>query len=288
MSGWPWGLTGTKAITQLGRFPKNQRAGPAPLTSNCWHFPKKLSRIKFAPTPPILLPGVPMNRFFGLVLLCSLSSVSLALAADPVSLVGHNLDGWKFKGDVKKSKWKIGIAKLNKFHPDDLNAGHLEPKEPPELVNTTPKGIDAYTVFQHGDCHLSLEFMVPKGSNSGVYLMGEYELQIFDSFGKEKVGPGDAGGIYGYSAPKENASLAPGVWQTLEIDFVAPKFEGAKKISNARFVKVFLNDKLIQEDVEVKAPTVACLTGTEKAKGPLMLQGDHGAVAFRKIRLQPK
>ena len=51
---------------------------------------------------------------------------------------------------------------------------------------------------------------------------------------------------------------------------------------------MFLNDKLIQEDVEVKAPTGGCLTGTEKAKGPLMLQGDHGAVAFRKIRLQPK
>jgi hypothetical protein len=118
--------------------------------------------------------------------------------------------------------------------------------------------------------------------------MGEYEIQILDSFGKEKVGPGDVGGIYGASAPKENASLEPGKWQTMEIDFVAPKFEKGKKVANAKVLKVYLNDKLIQENVEIQGPTPSGLTGKEHAKGPLLLQGDHGAVAFRKIRLQPK
>lgn len=227
-----------------------------------------------------------MKRFLSLALLCALCPV--LFAADTVELIGANMDGWKLKGDAKKSKWKIGLARQNKFHPDALNAEHLEKGASPELVNTNPHSVDAYSVTEHGDCHLSLEFMVPKGSNSGVYLMGEYEIQILDSFGKEKVGPGDVGGIYGNSAPKENASLEPGKWQTMEIDFVAPKFEDGKKVANAKVLKVYLNDKLIQENVEIKGPTPAGLTGKEHARGPLLLQGDHGAVAFRKIRLQPK
>jgi hypothetical protein len=148
--------------------------------------------------------------------------------------------------------------------------------------------VDIFTEAKFGDCVVTLEVMVPKGSNSGVYLMGNYELQILDSFGKDKIGPGDLGGIYGAAAPKTNAAKAPGVWQTLEIDFTAPKFADGKKTANARFNKVVLNGQVIHENVEVKGVTGGSLGQGEQPTGPLMFQGDHGAVAFRKIQISAK
>ena len=71
--------------------------------------------------------------------------------------------------------------------------------------------------------------MVPKRSNSGVYVMGEYEIQVLDSYGKERVGPGDIGGIYGAAAPKKNASKKPGEWQKFVIDFQAPQIRRRQK-----------------------------------------------------------
>ena len=130
--------------------------------------------------------------------------------------------------------------------------------------------------------------MVPKGSNSGVYVMGEYEVQILDSFGKKKVGPGDVGGLYGIAAPKVNAAKKPGEWQKFVIEYQAPRFEGRQEGSNVKFVKVTLNGEVIHENVEAKGPTGGPLTGKEAATGPLMFQGDHGPVAFRNIKFTPK
>ncbi|MBY0231411.1 MAG: DUF1080 domain-containing protein [Gemmataceae bacterium] len=159
-----------------------------------------------------------------------------------------------------------------------------------ELVNPSSKkpGVDLYTEKKFADCLLEIEVVVSKGSNSGIYLMGEYEVQVFDSWGKEKPGTGDMGGLYATAAPKVNACKKPGEWQKFVIDFRAPRFKDGKKTENAKFVKVTLNGKVIHEDVEVKGPTPACLTGKEHAEGPLMLQGDHGPVAFRNIRLTPR
>jgi hypothetical protein len=76
-------------------------------------------------------------------------------------------------------------------------------------------------------------------------------VQVLDSFGKEKVGQGDMGGIYAAAAPKLNASKAPGEWQKFVIDFQAPRFDGKKKTANALFHKVMLNDVVIHEKVEL-------------------------------------
>src|SRR5207244_3019515 len=148
--------------------------------------------------------------------------------------------------------------------------------------------VDFYTVEKWGDCTVAVEFMVPKGSNSGVYLMGEYEVQILDSYGRPKVGPGDLGGLYTTAAPKVNASKKPGEWQKFVIDFQAPKFEGDKKAANAKFIKVTLNDQLIHENVEAPKPTGGQLSNTETPTGPLMLQGDHGPVAYRNLKITPR
>jgi hypothetical protein len=160
---------------------------------------------------------------------------------------------------------------------------------------------DLLTVEEHGDAHVALEFVIPKGSNSGVYLQGRYEVQVFDSFGAPKAAyPGaECGGIYprwtaqrgeheGHS-PRVDASRPPGEWQSLEVLFRAPRFDAAgRKTRNARFERVTLNGTLIHENVEVEGPTRAARwEHDERPSGPLMLQGDHGPVAFRNVRFTP-
>lgn len=152
--------------------------------------------------------------------------------------------------------------------------------------------------WEHGDILLELEVMIPKGSNSGIYLQGRYEVQLLDSWGKSRPAFSDIGGIYRnweeekgkiYSgkAPLTNAAKAAGLWQKFKIAFKAPKFDqSGKKIANAKFVYVDLNGIRIHENVEVPLPTGGPIDKQETPMGPLMIQGDHGPVAFRNIRYQ--
>jgi hypothetical protein len=221
-------------------------------------------------------------------------AVAVAHAADPkpVELYnGKDLSGWKPHGDAKKNHWHtICAVGVNEQKPEELAFGIGDSVNGSilHMVNSPGGGVNIATEQKFGDCTLVVEFMIPKGSNSGVYLMGEYEVQILDSFGKEKPDKGDLGAIYGVTAPKVNAAKKPGEWQKFVIDFQAPRFEGGKKTANAKFLKVLLNDQVIQENVEVPGPTTAALTGKEAPTGPLMLQGDHGPVAFRGIKITPR
>ncbi len=155
-----------------------------------------------------------------------------------------------------------------------------------------------FTQWEHGDLELKLEVMIPKGSNSGIYFQGRYEIQLFDSWRKEDPTYGDLGGIYerwddakaegeqGYEgyAPLRNAAKAPGLWQEFHIIFRAPRFDAAgQKVENARFEKVVLNGIVIHENVELSGPTRGPAFPGEAPVGPLMIQGDHGPVAFRNI-----
>jgi hypothetical protein len=197
-------------------------------------------------------------------------------------LNGKDLTGWKLRGDTKKNKWQVGTASVN-------DKGALTIKEGGgDLVNTAGGGIDIYTEQEFGDCVVEVEVMVPKNSNSGIYLMGRYEIQILDSFGKDKLGMGDMGAIYSVAVPKLNACLKAGEWQKYVIDFQAPRFEGKKKMSNAIFHKVVLNEKVIHEKAEVLKGATGGSLGGEVPMGPLMFQGDHGPVAFRNVRITPK
>ncbi|MFN0181688.1 MAG: DUF1080 domain-containing protein [Gemmatimonadales bacterium] len=168
------------------------------------------------------------------------------------------------------------------------------------LVNSPVPGArgNLFTTWEHGDLDLSLEVMMPKESNSGVYLMGRYEVQLLDSWGVKASTFADLGGIYqrwddargagreGFEGapPRHNASRAPGLWQHLEISFRAPTFAGGRKVTNARFVVVKLNGVVVQENVDVTGPTRAAAFLDEVAAGPLMIQGDHGPVALRNIQ----
>jgi hypothetical protein len=136
--------------------------------------------------------------------------------------------------------------------------------------------------------------MVPKESNSGVYFQGRYEIQILDSWGVKEPKYGDCAGVYASCSepkpdfkghpPSVNASKPPGEWQSFDVLFRAPRFDSnGKKIENARFLKVTHNGQVVQENIEVPRPTCAAHWLDEKPLGPLMLQGDHGPVAYRNI-----
>lgn len=141
------------------------------------------------------------------------------------------------------------------------------------LTNAIP-GNDLLTERNFTDFKLHAEFRYPKKSNSGIYLRGRYEVQIEDNFGL----PPDAhriGGVYGFLTPSVNAAKTPGEWQTMEITLVG------------RLVTVVLNGERIIERQTIPGITGGALDSDEAKPGPILLQGDHGPIAFRKLILTP-
>jgi len=196
---------------------------------------------------------------------------------------GKDLDGWEARGDKSNSKWEVGVAAMSTENPERLVA-----KEGIGEMICHGSGLDLYSKEKFGNCRIELEVMVPKGSNSGIYLMGEYEIQVLDSWGRVRMGSSDMGAIYGASPPPVNACKKPGEWQKYVIEFQAPTFGGGKKIKNAKFLKVELNGQVLHENLEMtRGPTGGALTGRESPTGPLMFQGNHGPVAYRNIIVKP-
>jgi hypothetical protein len=218
-----------------------------------------------------------------------LSSTGLLWSAATQPFNGKDLTGWKARPDGNTaSQWKVGSARPSPADPKVLTVsprGH-------ELINDTKghgQSLDLYSTEVFGDAIIALEVMVPEKSNSGIYVMGEYEVQVLDSFGKDaNPGPGDMGAIYGAQPPTHPKYLKPGQWSKYEIHWQAPRFDAAgKKIANARFLKVLLNGQVIHDNVEMPGPTPGGVDGKEKARGPLMFQGNHGPVSYRNIRVRP-
>ena len=222
---------------------------------------------------------------------CLLSAGS---AGVKVYLVGDDFSAWR----DNTGQWEIvGDTFIN---PENVKL--LSSKAGTGVIVNGPTGRtrNILSKAEFGDVKAHIEFMVPKGSNSGVYFMGRYEIQVFDSWGVEKPKHSDCGGIYqrwdnnrrpqGYEGhgPRVNASKASGEWQTFDVIFRAPRFDkNGRKIANARFEKVVYNGIVVHEDLELTGPTRASTYGDEKPLGPLMLQGDHGPVAYRNILVGP-
>lgn len=218
---------------------------------------------------------------------------------------GEN-DGWRNLFTDDMSAWRAptrGWQWVGGVHPDTANPRRLAATSGGGVLVNGPNGRaeNLVTKDQFRDLELHVEFLVPKGSNSGVKFHGQYEIQILDSWGVEKPTASDCGGIYPRAElqpryhlldegvpPRTNAARRPGEWQTLDAIFQSPRFDSAgKKTANARFVKVVLNGKVIHEDVEVPTPTGHAWHDKESPAGPLLLQGDHGPVAFRNLRIRP-
>jgi 3-keto-disaccharide hydrolase len=166
------------------------------------------------------------------------------------------------------------------------------------LNGPTGRTANLCTERRFGDVELYLEFMLAKGSNSGIYLHGLYEIQIFDSWGStDALKTADAGAIYhqwiegrgiGGSPPMVNASRRPGEWQSYQAWFRGPRVDASgRRTEPARFLRVLHNGVLVQKDVDVQGPTRAHLAIPEAAENPLMIQGDHGPVALKNIYIRP-
>jgi Domain of Unknown Function (DUF1080) len=210
-------------------------------------------------------------------------------------LIGANgFSAWK----GEKNWEEVGDVTL-----DPANAKRLAPKPGKGVLWNGPNGRahDLLSKDSFRDVELHVEFIIPKKSNSGVKFNGQYEVQILDSFGVAKPTGSDCGGIYPRAElapsyryldkgtpPRVNAAKPAGEWQTLDVIFLEPRFDAdGKKTANARFVKVVLNGTVIHENVDQATPTGHAWTQKETATGPILLQGDHGPVAFRNIRVRP-
>lgn len=195
--------------------------------------------------------------------------------------------------------WRI----VGDVHADLEKSNELETSKGTGILVNDPEdkaGQDLYTKNEYGNIDLELDYMMAKGSNSGIYFQGQYEIQLNDSWGSKTITSGENGGIYqrwddqkpegeqgfqGY-APRQNVSRAPGLWQHLEVSFQAPKFdENGEKTENAKFIYVRLNGVTIHEDLELLGPTRGSMEPGEKTAGPLRIQGDHGAVAFQNMEI---
>lgn len=155
---------------------------------------------------------------------------------------------------------------------------------------------DIYTKQSFGDCQLHVEWKIPTDEthdnlnwgNSGIYFMGLYEVQIYDSYQDkhEIYYNGQAGSIYKQHSPLANVSKPAGEWQSFDIIFTAPVFNEDKTLKTPAFFTVFQNGVLIQNHVELIGPTEH-IDFTEykyhPSKLPLMIQSHGSKVSFRNI-----
>jgi Domain of Unknown Function (DUF1080) len=171
----------------------------------------------------------------------------------PIELFnGRDLTGWKPRTASSENGWVV-------------RDGVLKNAEP---------GNDLLTERKFTDFKLKAEFRYPKGSNSGIYLRGRYEVQIEDNYGHEPDCH-EIGGIYGFLTPIKNAARQHGEWQTVEITLAGSA------------VTVVLNGEQVIDRQAIPGITGGALDSDEGEPGPVMLQGDHGQVEFRKLTLTP-
>ena len=227
-------------------------------------------------------------------LLLALVSLTHTYADDITLFNGKDLSTWK----EPLGAWSVvGSVAVDAAQPKAFTA---QPGQGVMLSSAAGKSANLTSKAEHGDVEIHIEFNVPKGSNSGIYLQGRYEVQVLDSFGKAEIAVHDCGAIYerwdpsrgkgneGYEGhtPKVNASKPPGEWQSFDITFRAPRFDASgKKIENAKFIKVVHNGEVIHENVEVTGPTRGGKPENEAATGPIVIQGDHGPVAYRNLKI---
>lgn len=162
---------------------------------------------------------------------------------------GRNLNGWHATGS---NQWVADSGILKSPHP----------------------GVNIVTDQSFNDFKLHIEFRYPKGSNSGVYLRGRYEVQIEDSDIPEPNN-NQMGSIYGFIAPSRQMKKAPGMWQSYDITLIG------------RMVTVVANGDTIICNREIPGITGGAINSNESEPGPLLLQGDHEVIDYRNIIITP-
>lgn len=202
---------------------------------------------------------------------------------------------------------KVLLEESGKHSFVSMSGGAIDwPFENGGLVSTSNKKNQNHIVskLHFKDADLHVEFMLPEkgAANSGVYIHGNYEIQILNSFGKEKVTQDDAGALYGFAAPAVNACRKPGEWQVFDIRYRAPRRDNTGKITEKGTVTVWFNGKKVLENAEFgepksvfhpfrygNTPYLDAIRDRQKATmtGPVFLQ-DHGnPVKFRNVWVVP-
>jgi hypothetical protein len=189
---------------------------------------------------------------------------------------GKNLSAWKSLRDGGEAKWNV-------------KDGYIE---------VQPRSGDIVTKQEFGDCQLHIEWATPaevKGEgqgrgNSGVFMMGHYEIQVLDSYNNKTYFHGQAGSIYKQHPPLVNVSRKPGEWQTYDIIFAKPEFDEMGKVTKRARVTVLQNGVLVQNNAEIYGETFndkPALYIAHPPNGPIKLQ-DHGnPMRFRNIWVRP-
>jgi len=179
-------------------------------------------------------------------------------------------------GKSDESNWKplFNGKDLTGWHlrkPDGSNGWKVENG----IYVNTPPSTDIQTDDEYYDFQLHVEFKVnPEKGNSGVYMRDKYEVQIFDSYGKPPSDSG-CGALYKRAAPAVSASKPAGEWQTFDITFIG------------RRLTVVQNGQKILDNVDVGPKGTGAASNRPDGPGPLRLQGDHDAIAYRNIKIRP-
>lgn len=169
---------------------------------------------------------------------------------------GKDTTGWKLRSPSGHNSWTVegGVLK--------------------NTVNKGEHGTDLVTTDKFWNFTVRYDFMVPDGSNSGFYLRGRHEIQILGDYKTGKTALGGNGAIYNFKAPDKFVSKPGNEWQTAEATIVGNK------------ITVTLNGVKIHDNLECDKATGSEIDNKVKESGPIFLQGDHGTVSFRNIRIK--
>ncbi len=206
---------------------------------------------------------------------------------------GKNLDAWQkpqFSTPANMEQTEVVSQLMNSnYTGEPTNWKIVE-----QTMQCVSDGISIASKQSFGSIQLHIEWLAPKAenvsgqnySNSGVFFMGLYEVQVLNSYNNPTYGNGQAGAIYKQSSPLVNVSKEPGLWQSYDLIFTAPKFGKNHKIISAAYLTVFHNGVLIQNHFKLRGPTVYIGKSRyvyHQEKLPLILQ-DHGLpVLYRNI-----
>jgi hypothetical protein len=229
---------------------------------------------------------------------------------------GKDLAGWTPRNPAAKRVWMA----CDNVALDPANPARLKPigagggPDAVLLCGEDGRGSDLMTTEQFNDYELYLEFTVPKGSNSGVYNRGLFEIQVFDSFGVAKPAFHDCGALYERALPPRNLAKPPGEWQSYHITMkgktISLVWNGEvvyreKDVRHGEtdreaFARLRKESELLPPALRVKLEekdgryvgyfgeggTRSGLAGPDRP-GPILLQGDHGPVAYRRLLIRP-
>ena len=275
-----WDLTLYDSITELPSWLEIQRSGNNTLVGQFvgyWGSSRPISRINFGKDsisfsiPPqwengthdLLVEGrLADDKLTGIIILCdgkilkwsgvrapALLRKSTPAWGKPITLFnGKDLHGWHTSGKINQWVAEEGV------------------------LRSPESGSNLLTDQSFTDFKLHIEFRYPKGSNSGVYLRGRYEVQIED---EDELFSKQLGSIYGFIAPSERIPKIPGTWQSYDITLIG------------RMVTLAVNGKIVICHQEIPGITGGAINSKEAEPGPFQLQGDHGPIEFRNIVITP-